>query len=285
VLPKSSTSDIQNKGAVELGPRVYLNGFPKSGLHLAELMARGVAGPTFIEQDDGSYKHWNWTGSFHDYAWTTRWVEMPNLLQRFEDHPPGTLLKGHCGYRPEIERKLYEGGQAVAFIYRDLRDVVVSQAHHVISDKESHVHPGKELYKALDDFEDVLYAVIVGLDIYPGLIERWDLYAPWLEVDWVYCTCFEMMLYQPEMVVDSFVRYVYHRAVQHYGVSVELDANDVAARVASILENMKRTDTLTFRKGKTGAWREHFTPRIKEAFKEHAGDWLVELGYEKDDNW
>jgi hypothetical protein len=285
VSAKSSTSKAQTDGAVEIGPRVYLNGFPKSGLHLAELMGRGVAGPTFVEKEDGDYKHWNWTGSFHDFAWTARWVEIPKLLQRFEDHPPGTLLKGHCGYLPEIERKLYEGGQAVAFIYRDLRDVAVSQAFHVLSDKENHVHPGKELYKACESFEDVLLGVIVGLGEYPGLFYRWKHYAPWLDVDWVFSTSFEMMRYQSELVVDSFVRYVYHRTVQHYGMEVELNEDDVEARVTDILKSMKRRDTATFRKGKAGEWKEHFTPKVTEAFKQRAGNWLVQLGYEKDNDW
>ncbi len=186
---------------------------------------------------------------------------------------------------PEIEKTLYEGGQAVAFIYRDLRDVAVSQAFHVTSDKESHVHPGKDLYQALPSFEDVLLAVIKGLDEYPGLFERWELYAPWLDVDWVFATSFEMMRNEPILVVDSFIRYVYHRTAMHYGVDVDLDENHVKQRVDEILESMQRTDTPTFRKGNVGGWKWHFTERVTDVFKEHAGDWLVQLGYEQDDNW
>lgn len=271
--------------SVAIGPRVYINGFPKSGLHLAELMGRGVAGPVFVDNEDGTKKLHNWTGSFNDNAWTMNWVDLDDLLGRFDNHPPGTLLKGHCGWLPEIEQKLYEGGQAVVFIYRDLRDVAVSQAHHVISDKETRVHPNKELYKSLDSFEDVLMAVIEGIDEYPGLFERWALYAPWLDVDWVMSTSYEMMRLEPELVVDTFVRYVYHRTALHYGVDVELNEDHVSQRVEDILNSMQRTDTPTYRKGAVGDWHNHFTPRITDAFKEHAGDWLVQLGYEQDDNW
>ncbi len=41
----------------------------------------------------------------------------------------------------------------------------------------------------------------------------------------------------------------------------------------------------TFRKGKIGSWKEYFTPEQKQLFKEVAGDLLIELGYEKDNNW
>jgi hypothetical protein len=39
------------------------------------------------------------------------------------------------------------------------------------------------------------------------------------------------------------------------------------------------------RKGIAGDWKNEFTERDKEIFKEEAGDLLVELGYEKDHNW
>jgi hypothetical protein len=41
----------------------------------------------------------------------------------------------------------------------------------------------------------------------------------------------------------------------------------------------------TFRAGKTGGWKEHFTPEHKALFKEVAGDLLVQLGYEQDNDW
>ena len=39
------------------------------------------------------------------------------------------------------------------------------------------------------------------------------------------------------------------------------------------------------RKGIHGDWKEVFTARDKKVFKEHAGELLVGLGYEKDSNW
>ncbi len=40
-----------------------------------------------------------------------------------------------------------------------------------------------------------------------------------------------------------------------------------------------------FRKGVAGDWKAVFTERDKEIFKEEAGDLLVKLGYEKDEDW
>ena len=41
----------------------------------------------------------------------------------------------------------------------------------------------------------------------------------------------------------------------------------------------------TFRSGKTGEWRKHFTPEHKKIFKDVAGELLIRLGYEKDTDW
>jgi hypothetical protein len=43
--------------------------------------------------------------------------------------------------------------------------------------------------------------------------------------------------------------------------------------------------TAFLRKGVAGDWRSVFTERDKQIFKEAAGDLLIEVGYEKDDNW
>jgi Sulfotransferase domain len=47
-----------------------------------------------------------------------------------------------------------------------------------------------------------------------------------------------------------------------------------------------REDTSSFyRKGIAGDWKNHFTERDKEIYKEEAGELLIRLGYEKDLDW
>jgi hypothetical protein len=40
-----------------------------------------------------------------------------------------------------------------------------------------------------------------------------------------------------------------------------------------------------YRKGIAGDWRNHFTPRLKDAFKQRYGDLLIQLGYEQTSDW
>jgi len=41
----------------------------------------------------------------------------------------------------------------------------------------------------------------------------------------------------------------------------------------------------TFRSGKAGGWREHFSDEHKRMFLDVSGDLLVRLGYENSDEW
>ncbi len=40
-----------------------------------------------------------------------------------------------------------------------------------------------------------------------------------------------------------------------------------------------------YRKGQTGDWKNHFYPELKDIFKKRYSSLLIELGYEKDENW
>jgi sulfotransferase 6B1 len=43
--------------------------------------------------------------------------------------------------------------------------------------------------------------------------------------------------------------------------------------------------TSTFRKGRIGSWESLFTETNKHTFKNNTGNLLIDLGYEKDNNW
>jgi hypothetical protein len=266
------------KREIEIRPRIYLNGFPKSGLHLAVLMGRCLAHNAACD--------YAWASSFTETQWSAEWQPdykiYPNL-SRLQDN---TWLKGHCGYKAEIEQYLYRHGVQKIFVYRDLRDVLVSQSYHVINDDELIYHPNKEAYRKMQSKEERMMACLTGVGPYSGLFERWDLYAPWLWVPWVHKVRFEDMIQHPEKTAQLFVQYVYKRMGQVHGVKFDFpeDVLDEAVRV--VMEAMThRESSLTFRKGNIGDWREEFTPKVKKEFKRRAGRWLIELGYEKDNDW
>jgi hypothetical protein len=52
-----------------------------------------------------------------------------------------------------------------------------------------------------------------------------------------------------------------------------------------LLKAIQPKKSHTFRSGKTGGWKEHFTEEHKRLFKDVTGDLLVRLGYEESDDW
>lgn len=267
---------------LELFPRIYLNGFPKSGLHMALLMARAM-----VKEPATGYP---WAGTFAYNAWSTEWTPLTKCMVTLRQLRDDTFLKGHAGYHPVLEQYLFWHGVQMAFIYRDLRDVLISQSYHVIAESdEKFFHPGKDVFREIEaeqGHEGVIKACLTGIGPYAGLFDRWALYAPWLQVEWVHPLRFEDMIERPRATATAFVTYIYERMGKANGYKITLHPDAIAEISDLLVEAMGRKESsVTFRKGKVGGWRDEFTPEITEIFKARAGDWLQRLGYEEDKDW
>lgn len=262
----------------------YLNGFPKSGLHCAVQFMKPLA----RLMPPGQLHPLPWVGTFKHNSWSDEWQDITAQLYNLCRLWPGHYFKGHCAWQPEIEHFMWYAGLAHVFIFRDLRDVAVSQAHHILSDDPIFNHPGRDQYRDLGGFDEVLEAVIVGLDCYPGVVDRWRLYAPWLDVAWVFQFRYEDALKNPPGMAERLVQYGLERFGGIFGLRLRPAEGQMEMAVEAMVHSAvdKREESLTFRQGKAGGWMEAFTERHKVLFKETDRDgWLVRLGYEQDDDW
>lgn len=255
-------------------PKMYLCGFPKSGLHAADRMAMGL----FEEVRPGN----NWYGT---NAWGTEKHSLKDAAHRLGGVKRGCYIKGHMGYLNSLEALLVGLGIGLVFIYRDLRDVVVSQAHHILNVEKDDAlnHPGHELYA--DNLEEVMIQVINGLGKFQGIIERWEDFAPWLDCDWILPMRFEDMIKTPERECGRFFDYAYELAKLDSNITgVLLDKTIRQTAIDGMLLEMKQTQlSPTFRKGKVGGWKRAFTAETIKAFKSVDNGWLHKLGYAKKD--
>jgi hypothetical protein len=134
--------------------KYYLNGCPKSGLHLLDALVQ----PLTLNPDA------DWAGTYTGNSWTLERAPVERITNALCYLPDNCRIKGHACFDEDLDLYLYLSGVAHIFIFRDLRDVAVSQAHHIMSDDDKLLrHPGKDEYRALGDFEDVLGAVWHGL--------------------------------------------------------------------------------------------------------------------------
>lgn len=135
----------------------------------------------------------------------------------------------------------------------------------------------------------MLKAVIEGLGPYPGVVERWEMYAPWLDCDWVHTVNFERLRDEPKQAAREILEYGFRRIIGCLGWEEGIRADDaecetIAQQMAEASRQTERSPT--YREGKVGGWREAFTDEHKDLFKAtDAAGWLMKLGYEEGKDW
>ena len=268
--------------------RLYLNGFPKAGTHLLAMLCHACFAPLEGVQDEAHPAFAaGWSGTYTKHSFSSERVPLEWTTYQISRLRHGTYLKAHAGWSKELAEFLRLTGTAHVFVYRDLRDVAVSQTFHILNDGNAFKHSDKERYRALGGFDEILSAVIMGLDDeYRGLVARWEEYAPWLDDDDTLALRFEDLRYDPAPCCEQILSYAYARAPQIYGVERDFVVGSIQQYVDAMVEMAThRESSPTFRKGESGGWVEHFKSRHHYQFDQTGGQrWLRKLGYTEQDD-
>ena len=275
----------------QLGIKYYLNGFPKSGLHLLDLLLRPLAQPMPYDQFVAP-----WVGTFAANSWRYEHLPLNQTTFGIGRTPEGFFTKGHLGYLPLFEQFLFYLGIAHIFIYRDFRDVAISQTYHLLYEtkedkgkdlKVALKHPGKDVLKKLGGFDEILMGIIGGVAVYPGVMARWELYERWLDIDWVLSLSFEEARLDPHGTAEQVIDYTVERMGSILTKVPTIDAKTKRQMVSAMVDSSRQTrKSLTFRKGAVGDWKDHFKEEHVAAFKlSDRTNALVRLGYEENEDW
>lgn len=68
-------------------------------------------------------------------------------------------------------------------------------------------------------------------------------------------------------------------------LKISMSEQKLSKIMATLWGNESGPKKPTFREGKIGSWKKHFSSEHKKAFKREFGDLLYQLGYEKNSNW
>ncbi len=193
--------------------------------------------------------------------------------------PQGVIGWGYVDATPENLAALRQPGRVNYFIYRDPRDMLVSQVFFATEMRADHgMH---EYYNSLPDFNARLSAAIVGVERdgvkMVSVRERYEGVFRWLEQDGVLCLRFEDLINNRDATLSAMLD-----EVEKTGYRIPTPRAE-ALRV--LVEAIQPKKSHTFRSGKTGGWRRYFTEEHKKLFKQTAGDLLVRLGYEQNNDW
>lgn len=253
-------------------PIIFGNSFPKSGTHLLTqvLHALPQIGP-------GVLRGMGPVLTFERRSGRRRTTQ--ELVQDLRPLRPGDISFGHVIAIPETLPLLCRPEVVHFFLVRDPRDVVVSHAFYVAEKAPDHVHHAH--YRQLGSPEAWIQASILGRpelgDAFPDIGARFRLYAGWRDCAWVCQLRFEDFIRQRQQTLAQMLDYLQAR-----GFELQVTPEQALQTLAAAIDPHRSP---TFRSGKIGGWKEHFTAEHRRLFKEVAGDLLVTLGYEQDDRW
>lgn len=252
-------------------PPIFGNAKPKSGSHLLTQILGGfckVAPYAYVETDPVR------TVKKEGGRWTA-----DQVLTDLKSVRPGVIGWGYVDATPENVAFLCQPGRVNYFIYRDPRDVLVSHVFYATDMHEG--HGMRAYYQTLIDFDERLKVAIRGID-QEGLFmvdirKRYEGVFQWLEQPSVLCIRFEDLVNNREAVLNAMLD-----QVEKTGYRIPTPREKALEILEETIQPQK---SKTFRSGKTSEWVKYFKDEHKTLFKEIAGDLLIQLGYEKNDNW
>ena len=155
------------------------------------------------------------------------------------------------------------------FIYRDPRDQIIAW---VMSENTTDSRSiSDKIADAIDPTKEYFWGYYGINDVYTNI-------TPWSTVPAVCAVKFEDLV--GPAGGGSIEKQ--HKAIEHAAHHLGLTLSDT---IITFIAKGLFGNSNTFREGKIGAWKEHFTQEHKDLFKKHAGQILIDLGYETDFNW
>lgn len=245
--------------------------FPKSGTHLLDQILLGFAKVAPYAKRLHSF--------YAEYEGESGVKRAPEDALRWLDSlRPRDVASAHLFARPEAVARVCSPRFISYFIFRDPRDVVVSHVFYVTEMEARHVHHA--YYRSLPDFDARLKVSVLGrqdTDIeFLNIAERFAPYLGWLDQPEVLTIHFEDLIQDRVQTLN--------RILDHFLARVPLQTS--RSLILNSLESaINPAKSPTFRSGKTGEWKKHFTEEHKKIFKDAAGDLLIRLGYEKNNDW
>ncbi len=251
-------------------PIVIGNAMPKSGSHLLHQILLGLTKiaplvnpgmPPLTRSDDNVN------------------LSTPQVIEKLKILQEGDIAYGYFQALPEYVKALTAKNVASLFMTRDPRDVLVSHVFYA-----TEMYPGHGMhhyYNSLPSMETRLNAAIAGVNEkglhLSSIRAKYDRYLAWLSTPAVNKVTFEMLILDQERGLRQILDYLMGKGLQ---------INSTEKEAISLLKAaIQPRKSGTFRGGRVGDWRQHFTDANKDRFKEETRDLLQILHYEKDEQW
>lgn len=251
-------------------PVVFGNAMPKSGSKLLKQILHGMTElAPLVDNSSGPIRTITMDGRTRSQA------EICRDLARLRH---GDLSLGYLHATPENQTYLNRPDWASYFIYRDPRDLLISHIFYAVDINPNH---GMHEYYLPLSMEERLRSAIRGVNQgkfhLPTVGTRYERILGWMDCQTVLKIRFEELIQERERKLEAILA--------HFEAAGGKLTMPITQAVGMLEDAMDPKKSPTFRTGKSGGWREHFSDDNKQLFKEYTGDLLIRLGYEEDDSW
>lgn len=262
-----------------------VNALPKAGTHLLIRVMELMPGMTRVRLQISGLTRWKFAGREGEPVLDVG-VAWPNVVSRRRVTralallPPGTFATAHVPHTVDFADVLRDLGLRMVLMIRDPRDVAVSGAEYLGTQRNHALHPHFAPLSRRGRILDSIVGV-PGDGAGPGLrniAERVGSVMRWESEPFVHVARFEDLV-GPAGGGDRDRQLQEIRAVaQHLGI--DCSDEEIAAVAGGVFGG-----TNTFRSGQIGGWRRHLDDHHVEAAKPLLDDLLIRLGYEADADW
>ena len=187
----------------------------------------------------------------------------------------GKIVSSHFDFDEELARLMSEDlGYKTLLMVRDPRDAVISDMHYILSWPG---HPLKDQILSLPNDKARLLELIEGRNGLRNIRDQIQRFSGWTK--FAHTIRFEDAVGAGGGGSDTTQLAVVKGIFEYLGLSLnEADASSIAS-------NARSGKTQTFRTGRIRNWETIYDQDVKDAFREVAGDLLIELGYEVGADW
>ena len=185
---------------------------------------------------------------------------------------PKPILFWHVGFSEQALNIFKNNNFLGIFIYRDPRDRIISAAFWCLKYPHLLEQMGYKKGEKIN-FADLITKLI------PITKKEYDKYLGWLGTRSVFFPIKFEHLVGPKGGGKSYI--------QQQTIKNICNHLKIYASVSTVNNCIKDLygNTVTFREGKIGKWKNYFSAQHKKLFKQEFGNLLIRLGYEKNLNW
>jgi sulfotransferase 6B1 len=252
-------------------PTIFINSFPKSGTHLLLQVLLSMPGT----KDWGLFLASTPSFTFNE-------ITPERLSKKILTVSPGEIVTSHMYWDQSLVTALSEIHSLNFFIYRDPRDVVISEAYYLTNMNRWHkMHKiFSNLTSDTERFQMSIEGIKQNTDIdYPNIYERFIRYKNWIEDDNTFSIKFE------DLRDKDSQRDTVKKIVSYYLSHFKEEIFDVDELTDKAMKAINPNNSHTFRSGEVCQWKRLLTKSQIETLKDITGDLLIELGYEQDYKW